>query len=111
MKTKFALGALATLLWLQPGRAQQHPWKDDGKPSATNLAGQEFPRINSERRAQFKIKAPDAKDVSVNIGRPQTITKGEDGVWTITTSPLDIGFHFYRVLIDGASVADPATEI
>jgi enterochelin esterase family protein len=32
-------------------------------------------------------------------------------VWTITTSPLDVGFHFYRVLIDGASVADPASEV
>jgi enterochelin esterase family protein len=83
----------------------------DWKPSAANIAGQEYPRINSERRAQFRIKAPDAKDVSVNIGKPLTVTKSDDGVWTVTTSPLDVGFHFYRVLIDGASVADPASEI
>ena len=79
--------------------------------SVTNLPGQEYPRINSERRAQFRILAPNAKQVSVNIGRPLTVTKSEEGVWTITTAPLGIGFHFYRVNIDGASVADPATQV
>jgi enterochelin esterase-like enzyme len=105
---------LCTLLAIGPARlalAQDSSWKDDWKPSAANIAGQEFPKINSERRAQFKIKAPDAKDVAVNIGKPLVVTKSDDGVWTITTSPLDVGFHFYRVLIDGASVADPASEI
>lgn len=111
MKTKFVLCALVALLSAQPGLAQDNTWKDDWKPSTTNIAGQPFPKINSERRAQFRIKAPDAKDVSVSIGKPLTVTKGDDGVWTITTSPLDIGFHFYRVLIDGANVADPASEI
>lgn len=88
----------------------------DWKPSATNLPGEAYPRIDSNRRAQFRIKAPLAKQVSVYIassemGSPLSVAKSDDGVWTITTSPLPIGFHFYRVLIDGASVADPATQI
>jgi enterochelin esterase-like enzyme len=111
MKTTFALLALLSILSTRSALAQETPWKDDWKPSTANIAGQEYPRINSERRAQFRIQAPDAKDVSVTIGKPLTITKGDDGLWTITTSPLDVGFHFYRVLIDGASVADPASEI
>jgi 1,4-alpha-glucan branching enzyme len=105
---------LCTLLAVAPARlslAQDKTWKDDWKSSSTNIAGQEYPKINSERRAQFKIKAPDARDVSVSIGKPLTVAKGDDGVWTITTSPLDGGFHFYRLLIDGANVADPASEI
>lgn len=90
--------------------------KEDWKPSNTNLPGEEFPRINSERRAQFRIRAPGAKHVSVviassDMGMPLTVAKGDDGNWTITTAPLGIGFHFYRVNIDGASVADPATQI
>lgn len=89
---------------------------DDWKPSVTNLPGLAYPRINSERRAQFRIEAPNANHVSINIGSsnmgsPHTVTKSDDGTWTITTSPLGIGFHFYRVLIDGVSVADPATQI
>jgi enterochelin esterase family protein len=87
------------------------PLTDDWKPSITNRPGQQYPRINSERRAQIRINAPEANDVSVTLGRPLTITRSDDGVWTITTSPLDVGFHFYRVLIDGANVSDPATEV
>ncbi len=87
------------------------PLADDWKPSLTNRPGQQYPRINSERRAQFRIMAPQVRDVSVSLGAPLTVTKGDDGAWTITTSPLGVGFHFYRVLIDGANVADSATEI
>ncbi len=87
------------------------PPADDWRPSVTNRPGQQYPRINSERRVQIRITAPQAKEVSVGLGTPNTVTKGDDGVWTITTSPLDVGFHFYRVLIDGANVSDPATEV
>jgi enterochelin esterase-like enzyme len=101
--------ASALALFAPLGFAQD-AWNNDWQRSSTNMPGQEYPRINSERRAQFRIKAPEAKDVSVSIGKPLTVTK-DDGVWTITTSPLDVGFHFYRVFVDGANVADPATEI
>jgi enterochelin esterase-like enzyme len=111
MKTELSFVALAWILCSQLCAAEDKPPADDWKASAANIAGQEFPKINSERRAQFRIKAPDAKDVSVNIGKPLTVKKSDDGVWTITTSPLDVGFHFYRLQIDGASVADPASEI
>ena len=87
------------------------PPADDWKPSATNRPGLQYPRINSERRAQFRITAPKATEVSVSLGAPLTVVKDDDGVWTITTSPLNEGFRFYRVLIDGASVTDPATEV
>lgn len=110
MKLKPALFVITSILAAEISLAQREP-TDDWKPSTANIAGQQYPRINSERRAQLQIKAPGAKDVSVNIGQPLTVTKSDDGVWTITTSPLDVGFHFYRVLIDGASVADPASEI
>jgi enterochelin esterase family protein len=49
--------------------------------------------------------------VSVNIGEPLTVTKNNEGVWTITTSPLGIGFHFYQLVIDGRSTPDPATPV
>lgn len=85
--------------------------ESDWKPSSANLPGQEYPRINSEGRAQFRIKMPHAKHVSVNIGHPLATTKSDDGVWTITTAPLGIGFHFYQLVIDGEKGTDPATPI
>ena len=68
-----------------------------------------FPKIDSQRRAYFRISAPQATNVSVSLpgGRG---TKGDDGVWTITTSPLAPGFHYYTLTVDGATVADPASD-
>jgi enterochelin esterase-like enzyme len=85
--------------------------ESDWKPSSANLPGEEYPRINSEGRAQFRIEAPHAKHVSINMGHPLTVTKDDSGVWTVTTAPLAIGFHFYQLVIDGESVPDPATPI
>ena len=36
--------------------------------------------------------------------------KDKEGTWTVTTAPQDPGFHYYSVIIDGAVVADPASE-
>ena len=45
----------------------------------------------------------------MNIGRTR-LTKGEDGYWTGTTAaPLDEGFHYYHLTIDGATVNDNGT--
>jgi enterochelin esterase-like enzyme len=110
MRSQILRSLLLILLTVLPVLARAEG-KEDWQPSTANIAGQEFPKINSERRAQFRIRAPQAKDVSVSIGHPLAVTKDDDGMWTIITSPLDVGFRFYRVLIDGANVADPASEI
>jgi enterochelin esterase family protein len=81
----------------------------DAKPASSNVPGVQFPKINSERQACFRIVAPNATNVSVSLpgGRG---TKGDDGVWTVTTSPLAPGFHYYTITVDGATVSDPASE-
>jgi enterochelin esterase family protein len=38
------------------------------------------------------------------------LTKGDDGYWMGTTQPLDPGFHYYTITIDGVSVADPNSQ-
>lgn len=79
---------------------------DDWKPSSINQKGKEYPQVNSERRARFRVVAPEAQSVSVSLGK-LALTKGEDGVWTGITTPLDEGFHYYSLKIDGAEVPDP----
>lgn len=82
---------------------------DDWKPSTLNQPGQEYPQVNSQGYARFRIVAPQAQTVSVNIGRTQLV-KGEDGAWTGTTSqPLDEGFHYYHLTVDGGTFNDPGT--
>jgi enterochelin esterase family protein len=82
----------------------------DSKPVPSNAPGQDYPRIDSQLRAIFRVPAPGATNVAVTIGRPLAVSKDDEGVWTITTSPLAPGFHYYSLIIDGVSVADPASE-
>jgi enterochelin esterase-like enzyme len=84
---------------------------NDFKPSTLNQPGKQYPQVNSERRARFRITAPQAQSVSVGLGgRGGTaLTKTDDGSWVGTTTPLDEGFHYYMLTIDGARVPDPGT--
>ncbi len=88
--------------------------KEDFKPSVLNQPGQEYPMVNSEGFARFRVIAPDAKSVIVSLGlggRGGTVLrKNKDGVWTGTTEgPMDEGFHYYHLTIDGGIVNDPGT--
>jgi enterochelin esterase family protein len=38
------------------------------------------------------------------------MTRGEGGVWITTTKPQVPGFHYYFLIVDGVSVADPASQ-
>ena len=89
--------------------------KEDFRPNELNQQGQEYPQVNSEGYARFRIDAPDAKSVIVSLGlggRGGTVLhKDKDGVWTGTTEgPMDEGFHYYHLTIDGATVNDPGTN-
>lgn len=87
---------------------------DDFKPNELNQPGQEYPQVNSQGYARFRIVAPDAKSVVVSLGlggRGGTVLrKNKDGVWTGTTDgPMDEGFHYYHLTIDGGTFNDPGT--
>jgi len=101
---------LVAILTVSACFAQQSPVADDWKPSSLNQLGQEYPQVNSQGYARFRINAPQAQSVSVSLGR-LSLTKDENGVWTGTTAqPQDPGFHYYTITIDGASVTDPGTN-
>ena len=89
--------------------------KEDFRPNPLNQPGQQYPQVNSEGYARFRLEAPDAKSVIVSLGlggRGGTVLrKDKDGVWTGTTEgPMDPGFHYYHLTIDGAVVNDPGTN-
>jgi enterochelin esterase family protein len=84
----------------------------EGVPAETNVYEAKYPRVDSSLRATFKIKAPTAQNVQVDIcNKKYPMTKDADGVWTATTDPLVVGFHYYFLLIDGVQVSDPASEM
>src|SRR5688500_10201002 len=75
---------------------------DDWKPASTNQKGKEYPQVNSEGRVKFRIIAPQAQSVGVSFRDSSTFTKNENGAWVGYTRPLDEGFHYYTIKIDGA---------
>jgi enterochelin esterase-like enzyme len=101
--------ALLPLLAGVPASAQTTQPVEDFKPSSLNQAGRQYPQVNSEGRARFRIVAPQAQSVRSSFSGESTVVKGEDGAWLITTRPLDEGFHYYSLNIDGADVPDPGT--
>lgn len=89
--------------------------KEDFRPNELNQPGQQYPMVNSEGYARFRIDAPSAKSVIVSLGlggRGGTVLRKDvDGVWTGTTQgPMDEGFHYYHLTIDGATVNDPGAN-
>ena len=110
------VASLLTLLCML-GLAQpdQSAIKDDFQPSTLNQPGQQYPQVNSQGYARFRIIAPHAQSVSVSLGLGgrggTTLTQAADSSWVGTTSgPLDKGFHYYHLTIDGGVFNDPGTQ-
>lgn len=111
MKTRITRMAgtllLATLLAMGWCEAAEQTPADDWKPATSNQPGKEYPKVNSEGRVKFRIVAPEAKSVGCTFRDSSEFKKGEDGAWYGYTRPLDEGFHYYAIKIDGAEVPDP----
>ena len=114
MSNKFL--AIAIAITLAGGVCFAQPTQpaiiEDFKPSSVNQPGQEYPQVNSQGYARFKIIAPSADSVRVSLGlggRGGTRLKQvADTSWMGTTEgPLDEGFHYYNVRIDGGKFNDP----
>ena len=90
--------------------AQTNEPVDDWKPCPSNQAGKPYPQYNSEGRVKFRIVAPEAKSVGCTFRDSSEFSKGEAGAWYGYTRPLDEGFHYYAIKIDGAEVPDPSSH-
>ncbi len=85
-------------------------YKDLGTPAASNIRNAKYPQMLIDGRAAFKVKAPEAQKVQLDLGKKYDMVKNNEGVWEVTTDSLSEGFHYYSVIIDGVAVCDPASE-
>ncbi len=86
------------------------------KTSSTALPGKEFPRMDSERKAEFRVYFPDAKTVTLDGGDgmksiKSSVSKDKNGFWNISTTPMETGFHYYWFNVDGQRTNDPNTQL
>jgi len=67
------------------------------------------PEVHADRSVTFRFRAPNAKEVllSRSGAKRAPMEKGEQGVWTITTEPLEPDIYSYSFVADGVSLLDP----
>lgn len=97
-------------LTAQPNRQPVDESALAGERAELNVRSAMYPRLLSGNRLEFKVKAPEAKKVQIDLGRKYDLTRNDKGEWTGITDPLTPGFHYYFLIVDGVSVADPASE-
>jgi len=81
-----------------------------GRPAESNIRSAKYPQILPNGHAVFRVKAPEAQKVQLDLGKKYDMAKNAEGVWETTTDSLSEGFHYYSLIIDGVAVADPASE-
>jgi enterochelin esterase-like enzyme len=113
MKLKHAIIFSVSTLGGQACLAQSNVI-EDFKPSTLNQPGQMYPQVNSQGYARFRIVAPYADSVKVSLGlggrggtRPTKV--GDSVLMGTTEGPMDEGFHYYHLTVDGGTFNDPGT--
>jgi enterochelin esterase-like enzyme len=81
-----------------------------GIPASTNIRNAKYPQILPDNRVIFRIKAPDAQKVQIDLVKKYDMQKDTGGYWIVTTDSVSEGFHYYSLIIDGVAVADPSSE-
>jgi para-nitrobenzyl esterase len=101
----------AYFAWRRSPDGQRASQVEDAKPAPTNVMGAAYPRVLPDHSVAFRLKAPEAQSVDVDIaGRKFPMARDNSGVWTVTTSPLVEGFHYYALDADGVRVNDPGSH-
>ena len=74
------------------------------------------PEVKADRTATFRVRAPKATTVTLYgdwmpVGQPQPMTRDAEGVWALTTEPLEATVHLYWFNLDGLALADPVNPV
>jgi enterochelin esterase family protein len=68
------------------------------------------PEVHADRTVTFRLRAPQAEEVSLTgefLAEPRALTKGADGVWSVTVGPVAPEIYEYEFTIDGMTFLDP----
>ena len=107
---------MARLLGYEPVRPHIEKPKQieipaDAVMAETAVPGNEFPKVDKQRRAYFRIQAPEARKVVLDIcSKKYDMQPDGKGGFMAVTDPLPVGFHYYFMNIGGVNFIDPASE-
>ncbi len=72
------------------------------------------PEVSTDLRVTFRFRDPNAKEVVVALeGRekPLAMQKDDQGVWSVTTEPLEPDYYGYSFVADGVTLIDPSNHL
>jgi enterochelin esterase-like enzyme len=115
MKMKIRIGTLS-LLAVAAYAQQPAPPMPAGASGAARGMGRgpalRSPEIASDHNVTFRLRAPNATDVSLNGdwpgGRGVKMTRDDAGTWSATVGPLSPELWSYSYSVNGVTVLDPA---
>ena len=90
-------------------------WGIDYKPKQNYHAPKaESPLVHPmDGQVTFNLDAPNAKEVLLSsqfLEKPVPLTKGRDGLWTVTVKPENRDIYPYNFIVDGVSIQDPLNK-
>ena len=72
------------------------------------------PEVSADRRVTFRVRAPDAAKVTVFcecLTSEPVMTKGADGVWSVTVGPIEPDIYEYHFTVDGVDNLDQRNPV
>ncbi len=71
------------------------------------------PEVHDNHTVTFRLKAPNAKAVFLNMEGSQrsAMVKDADGIWSFTTPALEPDLYGYTFQVDGVGLMDPGTSL
>ena len=109
------LAAFAACAFALPALAQNAGAANGGRGGGRGNVPQIVPyEVHSDRTVLFRLRAPDAASVKISGDFQQgakDLTKGDDGIWTITVGPLNPAVYAYTYTVDGVRLIDPVNPM
>ena len=72
------------------------------------------PEVHADHSVTFRFRDPNAKSVLLareGVEKPAPMQKDAQGVWSITTPPLEPDFYGYSFVADGVRLMDPSNSL
>lgn len=69
------------------------------------------PELNDDNSVTFRYLAPAAKEVLLSgqfLDKTLSMTKGSQGIWSVTVESIEPDIYPYSFIVDGTTVMDPA---
>ncbi len=90
---------------------QKEAFPEGSYSPVTNINRYGCPRVLADGSVMFRVNAPQAQKVQIDLcGIKYDMQKSDTGLWSVITKPQVPGFHYYFLIVDGVSVADPASQ-